>query len=73
MVSGNPEAEMKFRKKRKKFGSFYAFHGSNSGNWHCILRAGLKNYSNTNKMSKLRNLRGFQRAMPYIGESQVYM
>ena len=51
MVSGNPEAEMKFRKKRKKFGSFYAFHGSNSGNWHCILRAGLKNYSNTNKMS----------------------
>ena len=51
MVSGNPEAEMKFRKKRKKFGSFYAFHGSNSGNWHGILRAGLKNYSNTNKMS----------------------
>jgi poly [ADP-ribose] polymerase 6/8 len=50
MVSGNPEREAIFRSKRKKYGSFYAFHGSSSGNWHCILRSGLKNYSGTSKM-----------------------
>lgn len=51
LISANPEREAQFRIKRKKFGSFYAFHGSSTGNWHCILRSGLKNYSGTNKMS----------------------
>lgn len=51
LISANPEREAQFRAKRKKYGSFYAFHGSSTGNWHCILRSGLKNYSGTNKMS----------------------
>lgn len=32
-------------------GSFFAYHGSSIGNWHSILRIGLKNYSNTKYMS----------------------
>lgn len=28
-------------------GSFFAFHGSNSSNWHGIFREGLKNMSGT--------------------------
>jgi hypothetical protein len=32
-------------------GSFFAYHGSGAGNWHSILRMGLKNYSNTSYMS----------------------
>mmetsp|Transcript_19008 Transcript_19008/g.21175 ORF Transcript_19008/g.21175 Transcript_19008/m.21175 type:complete len:243 (+) Transcript_19008:3-731(+) len=51
MVSDNPKKELRFRKKRAKKGSFYAFHGSFIGNWHAIFRVGLKNYSNTKKMS----------------------
>jgi len=57
LVSDNPQKEALFRKKRAEVahkkggrGSFYAFHGSPIGNWHSILRAGLKNYSNTPKM-----------------------
>eukprot|EP01090_Pellita_catalonica_P000924 TRINITY_DN1065_c0_g1_i1.p1 TRINITY_DN1065_c0_g1~~TRINITY_DN1065_c0_g1_i1.p1 ORF type:complete len:755 (-),score=117.75 TRINITY_DN1065_c0_g1_i1:16-2280(-) len=56
-VSDNPQKEARFRQlkaeaaKRGGKGSFYAFHGSAVGNWHSILRNGLKNYSNTNKMS----------------------
>lgn len=37
--------------KLKGKGSFYAFHGSAIGNWHSVVRNGLKNYSNTDKMS----------------------
>jgi len=59
LVSDNPAKEALFRRRRAEIakkkknskGSFYAFHGSALGNWHCILRIGLKNYSNTNKMS----------------------
>jgi len=60
LVSDNPAKEALFRRRRSEIakkkgkgarGSFYAFHGSALGNWHCILRIGLKNYSNTNKMS----------------------
>jgi hypothetical protein len=51
LVSSNPEVEGNFRKMRSKFGSFYAFHGSASGNWHSILREGLKILSGTSKMS----------------------
>jgi len=58
LVSDHPQKDYKFRKRRAEVakrkggrGSFYAFHGSAVGNWHCILRMGLKNYSNTDKMS----------------------
>jgi len=58
LVSDNPQKEVYFRKKRAENakkkggrGSFYAFHGSAIGNWHSIFRAGLRNYSNTDKMS----------------------
>jgi poly [ADP-ribose] polymerase 6/8 len=37
--------------KQKGEGSIFAFHGSAVGNWHSILRMGLKNYSNTKYMS----------------------
>lgn len=58
LVSDNPQREARFRKKRAENakkkggrGSFYAFHGSAIGNWHSIFRGGLRNYSNTDKMS----------------------
>lgn len=51
LLSSTPEKEAIFREKKKHLGSFYAFHGSAIGNWHCILRKGLKNYSNTEFMS----------------------
>jgi len=57
LVSDNPQKESNFRRvreanrKKGKKGSFYAFHGSAIGNWHSIFRQGLKNYSNTDKMS----------------------
>jgi hypothetical protein len=61
LVSSSPEKEMLFRNKRavaaskglgkNKKGSFWCWHGSQPGNWHCILRSGLKNYSNTKMMS----------------------
>lgn len=58
LVSSNPEKEAVFRKKRDVAkahkggrGSFFAWHGSQPGNWHCILRNGLKNYSGTKLMS----------------------
>jgi len=57
LVSDNPQKESNFRrvrdanKKKKGKGSFYAFHGSAIGNWHSIFRQGLRNYSNTDKMS----------------------
>ena len=40
-----------FQTLKEAEGSYYAFHGSNLGNWHAILRNGLKNYSNTHMMS----------------------
>lgn len=53
MLSNTPEAEARFQQlkrqteMKKPQGSFYAFHGSPTGNWHSILRVGLKNMSNT--------------------------
>jgi hypothetical protein len=32
-------------------GHFFAFHGSDTCNWHSILRTGLKNMSNTKFMT----------------------
>jgi len=46
-----PEKEQKFRAAKAKHGSHYAFHGSDIGNWHSILRVGLKNFSNTSRMT----------------------
>eukprot|EP01080_Neovahlkampfia_damariscottae_P000059 gene59-4308_t len=51
MASAPPKREQDFQTMKSTYGSFYAFHGSAIGNWHCILRGGLKNYSGTSKMS----------------------
>jgi hypothetical protein len=62
LVSSNPAKEGRFRDRKaqaavrgaKKFGnsgSFHVWHGSAPGNWHSILRMGLRNYSNTKFMS----------------------
>jgi len=51
LLSDSPRKEKAFQKKRNRKGSFYAFHGSSIGNWHSIFRGGLRNYSNTSKMS----------------------
>lgn len=45
MLTSSPEREKAFQEEKKRYGSFYAFHGSGFGNWHCIFRVGLKNYS----------------------------
>jgi hypothetical protein len=47
LKSTPPEKEQKFYAAKKRYGSFYAWHGSSSANWHSILRNGLKNYSNS--------------------------
>eukprot|EP00667_Euglena_gracilis_P007235 EG_transcript_7305 len=51
--SAPPERERRFKqlKDLQDRGSFYAFHGSGLGNWHAILRLGLKNFSGTEKQS----------------------
>lgn len=51
MLTAAPEKEQKFRAAKNKHGSHYAFHGSDFGNWHSILRVGLKNFSNTSRMT----------------------
>ena len=73
MVSSNPEREAKFRMNKEKYGSFFAFHGSNGGNWHCILRNGLKNYSNSNKMSAGAAHGAGIYLAPQLGTSVGYM
>lgn len=45
------EKERQFQALKEKHGSIYAFHGSGLGNWHSILRNGLRNYSHTKYMS----------------------
>ena len=59
LISSNPDKERRFREARRRaertnadgVGTFYAWHGSGAGNWHCILRLGLRNYSGTKLMS----------------------
>lgn len=51
MLSNAPEKEGKFRESKRKYGSQYMFHGSSAWNWHSILRVGLKNFSNTSRMT----------------------
>jgi poly [ADP-ribose] polymerase 6/8 len=47
MMSSPPEKERKFQELKKKYGSTYCFHGSALGNWHSIMRVGLRNMSGT--------------------------
>eukprot|EP00668_Euglena_longa_P046352 GGOE01062037.1.p1 GENE.GGOE01062037.1~~GGOE01062037.1.p1 ORF type:complete len:591 (-),score=116.96 GGOE01062037.1:104-1732(-) len=50
--SAPPEKERRFKHlKVLHRDSFCAFHGSGLGNWHAILRLGLKNFSGTEKQS----------------------
>eukprot|EP00752_Nemacystus_decipiens_P012582 g11143.t1 len=58
IVAGSGEREARFQELKRKAateggssGSFFAFHGSSSGNWHGILRLGLKNMSDSKYMS----------------------
>lgn len=59
LLSATPEKEAEFKLLRVKaelakgrsLGSLWAFHGSATGNWHSILRTGLKNLSNTKYMT----------------------
>merc|ERR1712232_11459 len=51
LISAPPEKEATFQELKKQYGSIFAFHGSHVGNWHSILRNGLKNASNTPLMS----------------------
>jgi poly [ADP-ribose] polymerase 6/8 len=52
LKSTPPEKEKKFQELKKQHnGSFWAWHGSAIGNWHSILRHGLKNFSGTNKQA----------------------
>lgn len=59
LLTGPVERESHFQRlkaetaatKGEGLGSVFAFHGSGIGNWHSILRLGLKNYSNTKYMS----------------------
>jgi len=57
LLSSTPEKEQKFLALRRRAevsggtGSLWAFHGSSTGNWHSILRTGLKNMSNTKYMT----------------------
>eukprot|EP01156_Anaeramoeba_ignava_P022852 Anaeramoba_ignava/c21107_g2_i2.p1 GENE.c21107_g2_i2~~c21107_g2_i2.p1 ORF type:complete len:707 (+),score=216.28 c21107_g2_i2:54-2174(+) len=50
LLSGPPQKESAFQELKKNNPSVYAFHGSPVENWHCILRTGLKNMSNTKRM-----------------------
>jgi len=48
LKSTTPEKEQIFQQaKIEHENSFFAWHGSPLGNWHSILRVGLKNYSDT--------------------------
>jgi len=47
LCSATPERERQFQDLRRMNGSFLAWHGSAMGNWHSILRMGLRNYSKT--------------------------
>ena len=47
LMSSPPAREKTFQELKKQYGSVYAFHGSALGNWHSIMRQGLKNMSGT--------------------------
>jgi hypothetical protein len=85
LVSSNATKEGRFReckasvvnKGSSKNGSFWVWHGSQPGNWHCILRMGLKNYSNTALMSAgaaygpgIYTARSISTSLGYMGAPQ---
>lgn len=45
MMHSSLERRRNFQALKKKHGSFWAWHGSGLGNWHAILREGLRNLS----------------------------
>lgn len=47
LISAVPAAERAFQELKARHGSLFAFHGSPVGNWHSILRNGLKNATGT--------------------------
>jgi len=47
LCTSTPDREREFQDLRRANGSFLAWHGSAMGNWHSILRMGLRNYSKT--------------------------
>jgi ubiquitin-conjugating enzyme E2 Q len=52
IVTNHPAETIKnFEAKKKKRGSFFAFHGSSIENWYSILRNGIRNLSNTHLMT----------------------
>uniref|UniRef100_A0A6B2L8T5 Poly [ADP-ribose] polymerase n=1 Tax=Arcella intermedia TaxID=1963864 RepID=A0A6B2L8T5_9EUKA len=51
LLSSTPAREKKFLEEKKAKGAFWAWHGSGFGNWHAIMRQGLKNMSGTSLMS----------------------
>lgn len=56
LLSSSPAKELIFQRLKRsidksgKRPAIWAFHGSPAGNWHAILRLGLKNMSNTKEM-----------------------
>jgi len=51
LCSATPTREKEFQDLRASNSSFLAWHGSPMGNWHSILRMGLRNYSKTKHQS----------------------
>jgi hypothetical protein len=83
LLNHNAEKEQRFRqlklaaKERGGTGSFFAWHGSSTGNWHCILREGLRVYSGTKFMSSgqvygsgIYLAKSIATSLPYMGSSK---
>jgi hypothetical protein len=51
LKTGPMEREARFQALKAESGSLFAWHGSSWGNWHSIVRNGLKNFSNTKYMT----------------------
>ena len=47
LKTGPMDREARFQELKAQHGSLFAWHGSSWGNWHAIVRNGLKNFSNT--------------------------
>ncbi|BFY98854.1 hypothetical protein BsWGS_01894 [Bradybaena similaris] len=67
-----PLQDREFRKNKEKYGSVFAFHGSPIENWHCIIREGLVNASNTNKMINGHKYGRGIYISPHLGTSIYY-
>ncbi|CUG91506.1 Hypothetical protein, putative [Bodo saltans] len=84
IINHNAKKEKAFRllkaataKRNGGSGSFFAWHGSATGNWHCILREGLRVYSGTKLMSSgqvygsgIYLARTISTSIPYMGSSK---